>query len=190
MLSSQELTKLLKDSENFTIQINTENGSLIQVRHFFLLFFYCFSFVPMIISEMFFPFRSMWKDLHGLSLCTLFQCLFHQLKMIWTWDICCVVFASCTLCVTLHLGILDLSRCFCCLFKPISLCKELFIVVRTDHTLSVVVPFNVLVVLWSLLLCDLCYFVRITNYIFAEVTFGWIGIWYMTCFHQHIINIC
>ncbi|XXG72328.1 hypothetical protein AAC387_Pa07g1456 [Persea americana] len=31
VLSSQELTKLLRDSESFTIQINTENGSLIQI---------------------------------------------------------------------------------------------------------------------------------------------------------------
>lgn len=95
----------------------------------------------MILSKVFFPFRLIWKDLHGLSLCTLLQSLFHQLKMIWTWDICCAVFACCILCAALHLGILDLSRCFCCLFN---LCKELFIVIGTDHELRALVLLNVL----------------------------------------------
>lgn len=117
-LSSQELGKLLRDSDNFTLQCFTEKGSSIQVSNIIyvvLIYTMIILFDSICQTEALkyvLCFRLIWIDLQGICLCTLLQSLCHQREMNHCLDIYYVVSVSCIPCVIWPLDTLNLSRLF------------------------------------------------------------------------------
>ena len=101
-LSSQELNKLLRDSENFTIHYHTEKG-LMKVRqncqhhcHYAVLL------LPIhwrVIFYVVLCIRLIWRSLQPFFLCTFLVFLCHLTEMRRCSDTCYVVFGSCIPCV-------------------------------------------------------------------------------------------
>lgn len=136
-LSSQELGKLLRDSENFTLQCFTEKGSSIQVSYIVYVVIMHFLFDSICQTEVLkyvFCFRLIWINLQGFCLCTLLQSLCHQREMNHYLDIYYVVSVSCIPCVIWPLDTLNLSRLF--QFLPKVLLHIIFILLKESSQAS------------------------------------------------------